>query len=85
MPQIFTEPDFFRSNYRLNVLILKKMETVGDAFDWQSSPSQLPSSPDLTVSQGLLAAALDLTECGDSKARPAWTPVYQLPLYIGCP
>jgi hypothetical protein len=55
------------------------MVTVGDAFDCQYSPSQLLSSPDLTVIQGFLAVALDLTERGDSKALPAWIPKSWLP------
>jgi len=44
---------------------------IGDDFDRQSYPSQLPSRTDLTVIQGLCAAALEFTESGDSKARPA--------------
>ena len=84
IPQIFTEPDFFWSNYRLNMLLLKKMKTVNGAFDRQSPPSQLHSSPDLNVIQELCAATLELTVSGDRQAQPAWTCMHQLPLSIGC-
>lgn len=84
--QFFTEPDFARSNYWMNVLLLNldDQETGGKAG---ASVTRGLSSPrqDFVAVRKLRDAVLDLTNLHGIATRPAWSLMHKLPMYQDCP
>lgn len=74
--KFFTEPDFARSNYWLNVLLLTERQKPSG----QTSPGQGSGGI-----QELRDAVLELTNSHGLRTRPAWTLMHQLPMFRDCP
>lgn len=84
--QFFTEPDFARSNYWMNVLLLDRgdQETSGKGG---ASVARRHSSPchNFVEVRKLRDAVLDFTNLHGIATRPAWCLMHKLPMYQDCP
>jgi perosamine synthetase len=76
--QFFTEPEFARSNYWLNVLL------VGANQAKDSGAGSLPRR-DLVEIRQIRDAVLDLTNANGIMTRPVWTLLPNLPMYKDFP
>ena len=74
----FIEPEFARSNYWLNVILLDdRSSSIG--HDEKSMPNSLEDLYQLRDS------ILELTNSNGIMTRPAWNLMYRLPMYKDCP
>jgi perosamine synthetase len=84
--QFFTEPEFARSNYWMNVLLLDHGDqgTGGKAGAFVTRRPSSPG-PDFVEVRKLRDAVLDHTNLHGIATRPAWSLMHKLPMYQACP
>lgn len=67
--KFFTEPDFAKSNYWLNAILIEEK----------------PPGLAIEALKDLRDAILELTNSHGIMTRSAWTPMHQLPMFTDCP
>jgi len=83
----FIEPDFARSNYWLNVLLIDdyRSEIIDSAASKDEKKSTPLAANSLEVLRKDRDAILELTNSKNIKTRPAWTLMHKLPMFSHCP